>query len=689
MERGQINVTLTASSQLGLQTITKQILVEPEGVTIDRHTSLLLDLKDRAVDDKFLDLVLHRSPEMERQLERRFIYGSPRAHLTVSGDVVGPVFLAGTDTPVTTDLLLDRRMRSTDASVFAFGTSLWSLHYLRLTKQLQLSSVRPVFDQLNVEMAGILYRRRSDGAYSLWHNSPPSVWLTAWVVRVFDEARFQDWDQLLYVPSEMTAGSISWLLRHQNVETGAFGETAELADRPLDTKLHPVNDRRNISLTAQVLIALTQSMDTLEGQLRSRASDAKLSATRYLERELTSLTRAYDVAIVAHALILVNSGEAGAAFTALKTMKRYHDNMLYWSPEIIESNRMSEEVSQRDLIQPKDPQTFDSEAVETTAYALLVYLFRDAISGDQEKMVLWLNSMRTSDGGFGSTTASLMALRALTEYSYRARLREITDLRVGVKWSARARNERSIHLTNSSVARTRRVEIDDVWGHVQLRGRGSGQALAQLHVAYGVDTWSRLLRPSRPFFRLSINEQFLPFRNRSIGLVNVCLRWLYLEGAPNSGAAVLDVELPSGYVLFQPEADEIVSESRRVGGATLRHGIGSDNHYHERSAVWFFDSVPGDKDVCVNYTIRRWLAVSNMTQIRRALVYEQYQPEHFQMEMVNATTLYVLSVCEVCGSYQCPYCPHFSHTTTLLPPSILAIVVAAGFVAVLNVDSVD
>ena len=28
--------------------------------------------------------------------------------------------------------------------------------------------------------------------------------------------------------------------------------------------------------------------------------------------------------------------------------------------------------------------------------------------------------------------------------------------------------------------------------------------------------------------------------------------------------------------------------------------------------------------------------------------------------MVNAFSLYVLSVCHVCGSYQCPYCPIFS-----------------------------
>ena len=34
--------------------------------------------------------------------------------------------------------------------------------------------------------------------------------------------------------------------------------------------------------------------------------------------------------------------------------------------------------------------------------------------------------------------------------------------------------------------------------------------------------------------------------------------------------------------------------------------------------------------------------------------------ERFNETMVNAYSLYVLSICHVCGSYQCPYCPIFS-----------------------------
>jgi len=36
--------------------------------------------------------------------------------------------------------------------------------------------------------------------------------------------------------------------------------------------------------------------------------------------------------------------------------------------------------------------------------------------------------------------------------------------------------------------------------------------------------------------------------------------------------------------------------------------------------------------------------------------------ENFVMILVNSTPLYILNICEVCGSYQCPYCPYYSQT---------------------------
>lgn len=50
------------------------------------------------------------------------------------------------------------------------------------------------------------------------------------------------------------------------------------------------------------------------------------------------------------------------------------------------------------------------------------------------------------------------------------------------------------------------------------------------------------------------------------------------------------------------------------------------------------------------------------------MVFSPFLPEHFETTMINATSLSALDICEVCGSYQCPYCPSYSgRSSTLLP----------------------
>ena len=75
--------------------------------------------------------------------------------------------------------------------------------------------------------------------------------------------------------------------------------------------------------------------------------------------------------------------------------------MVYWSRRPVPSNNISYE-NQRPFVQPRTPNQQDAVAVETTAYALLVYLARDGIGDLQERVVTWLNTMRMVQGGFVS-----------------------------------------------------------------------------------------------------------------------------------------------------------------------------------------------------------------------------------------------------------------------------------------------
>ncbi|KAK3858623.1 hypothetical protein Pcinc_035182 [Petrolisthes cinctipes] len=688
VDHGEIELTVSAITQVGRDQEMTKLIVEPEGATIERHTSTLLDLKNRAVVYEYMDIIVEESFIIPLSIMRRFVAGSPKGHVSLCGDVVGPSFPYGG--PVDSMQMLRKELRGTEASAFNFGANLWTLHYLRLTNQLDYLKTRNVFDQLNVELAAIMYRFNSEGAFRMWDTGGPSVWLTAWTTRLLQQAQFQDWENLIYIEPRIISKAVEWLVKWQNPNNGAFMETPFYDRVPLDKKASPHSYGykheipKNISLTAQCLITLEMTINSLQGNVRSQANNARTFAIRYLERELVYIRDPYEMAVVSYALSVANSVEKEVAYNTLDLMKRQENGLIYWSRESIKTNTRVYENNQRNLLQPKFEEKWDSHAVEATSYALLVYLIRNGIDIDQERIVKWLNAMRMHDGGFISTVDTIVAMQALTEYSYQARLRDITDMRVVIEATGEeGRASNKVFISNSNVSSMNIIPIQNVWGLVNIVANGAGQAILQLDVSYGVD-WNELKKqPPVESFALTIYEDFSKFGNKSHCNIEVCARWINTEESFASSATVIEIEVPTGYVAFQRDLEKsIYSAHVNKTFPSIRDVIGGHGDVFAKKTVWFFDYVPSNETWCFEYTMKRWYPVANLTRVRKATIYEQYQPERFQMVMLNSS-VNTLDVCEVCGSYQCPYCPVFSSGPTLNLPSLLTLVSSVLLVTLL------
>ena len=115
--------------------------------------------------------------------------------------------------------------------------------------------------------------------------------------------------------------------------------------------------RRNISLTAHVLIALTETADKLQGDVKRFSNTARHRAVKYLERYLEKVimmmmmmmilmimmikvTDPYEVAIMAYSLSLAKSAEASAAYGKLLKMRREKGGRVYWSRNEIKTNNV-------------------------------------------------------------------------------------------------------------------------------------------------------------------------------------------------------------------------------------------------------------------------------------------------------------------------------------------------------------
>ena len=79
-----------------------------------------------------------------------------------------------------------------------------------------------------------------------------------------ETASFQDWEDYIYIDPTVFGSAVMWILNYQS-EEGAFYET-EYTDTPLHYAMFN-DDKRNISLTAHVLIALAETADKLQGLL--------------------------------------------------------------------------------------------------------------------------------------------------------------------------------------------------------------------------------------------------------------------------------------------------------------------------------------------------------------------------------------------------------------------------------------
>jgi hypothetical protein len=556
IEQGEITVSITLSTQIMSSTQDTVTVITPEGCGMHRHTSTLIDLKSRAFEVEYLDIVVDETPLIPYEINRRYIYGSPYGMVSISGDVIGPTFL--NDEPASLESMFPEFSgkfgKGSEYHAFNLAANTWQLHYFRLTNQLQENwdLVKAVFEQMNLEYAAVMRRFSTQGWVTMWDNSGPSVWLTSWCIRIFQAASFQDWEDFFFVDPQVTTSAVMWLINYQEID-GAFTETEYIPHamhRGMDGN-RTNGGMKNISLTAHVLISLHETAVNLQGRFKRYSATARQRATTFLERNLAKIADPYDMALTAYALALSKSPESDAAYGKLLKMKQEEAGMVYWSPTKIAFNSVRYEFN-RPFLLPKDNQENDAMAVEATAYALLtLFLVKGGgMTILQDQIVNWLNSMRMAYGGFLSSVDTIVALEALVRYSSNSRIKDITDLHVEVDLPDSNTRMRIPISGEAGISQLRQIPITNIWGHVVILASGSGQALAQMDVVFGVDNEQFIDSPPEECFTLSIQEAFRG-RNKSEIDVKTCFSWTCTHESPASGMAMLLVDMPSGYIMQQ------------------------------------------------------------------------------------------------------------------------------------------
>ncbi|XP_071744217.1 CD109 antigen [Lepeophtheirus salmonis] len=648
IESGTLSVEIHMSTQLMLVSQVVNVLIEPEGSPVLRHTSFMLDLKNRGKVYKFAKIVVDESPIIPYEVYRRFIYGSAKGTLTISGDVVGPIFPQ--DTPVSSSILFPEGRsyriptKGAEVHLFNLGANALQLHYIRLTNQaskLDSSLISDIFETMNLEFLGVLRYYSAHGWISTHDSSDPSVYLTAWALYVFHHVVFHDWEEYIYLDKNIMASSILWLVNYQTYR-GDFIEYLSF---------FPLSPWPNFHLTAFVLIALEKTCFLLSGNERRICFIARSKAQNVIEENLQFINDVTDLAICSYALVLSKSDLSTRAYEKLKLKAIVTNGNIYWSPHPITPNVVKNEFN-RPFMEAKICQDQDAGAVQSTSYALLTSLLiaGSGIMTEQDRIIKWLNTMRQSSGGFISFVDTIIALDGLIQYSYNSRMKDVTNLKINVDLP-QSNISKEITIQSSNIHITHIIDIPNVYGHVNFFAKGSGQAVAQLNVEYGVDFEPFTDKSPKDYFHLTIKENYSG-RNKSEIEIESCFKWTLTNESNASGPAMLVVDIPTGYIMNQPEANMLVR--KRVVPEIVDADVTKSGR-----TIWYFSHI-SSKLRCFSHSVRRYFPVSNHTRTRQAIIIETINPERFFIRTFNSTSLHVLSICEVCGSYQCPYCPTYS-----------------------------
>ncbi|XP_047526413.1 CD109 antigen [Pieris napi] len=693
---GTIHINIHAATLHGIHRATKTIRVEADGLPQYRHQSVLLDLSNRAYVFQYMHVNVTETPIIPYEVDRYYVFGSNKATISIVGDVVGPLFPT---MPVNATSLLDLPMESGEQNMFSFAANMYLTLYMRLINQRNRTLEKEAFEHMNVLYQRQMSYMKLDGSFSLfrsdWNQSASSVWLTSFCSKIFQEASFNEWENFIYIDPNVISLAVSWVLEHQSPE-GAFYETTWLPDRnanttitvPMESQLYreygaqlmgeTVNNsivlQRNISLTAQVVITLEsvknlKDIGVREG-LSAQVATAQQRGVAWLERHLRLLSEwsePYALAITAYALACAKAPSAEHAYRLLKRRQRSEGGLVYWGKEPVPQPPYKME-NQKPFLLPRLPYKYDSNNIATTAYALMACMDHQ---DNNEQIVMWLNSQRLKDGGWSSTQDTYIALRALIEYTNRKRLRDVSSLTLTVDAVALNGTTKTLHVDNNNLAVMQSIEIPSAWGTVKVTARGAGYAILQMSVQYNVDVPRFQTAPPARSYSLLAHAQYYG-RNQSHIDYQTCASWTLLEESPRSGMSVMEVRIPTGYMIQQQRLDAYVL-SRKV--RTLQRA-----KYTPTKLLFFFDYLDHET-TCVNFTIERWYPVANMSRYLPIRVYDYYAPERFNETIFDALPTYLLNICEVCGSSQCPYCAVYNAALRIgVTPALVLLMVAARYI---------
>ncbi|GAA6083546.1 alpha-2-macroglobulin-like protein 1 isoform X1 [Tachysurus ichikawai] len=383
-------------------------------------------------------------------MPEEFVEGSAIASVSVLGDPMGRALqnLAS---------LLAMPYGCGEQNMLRFAPDIFILQYLESTNQLtpQIKSTAQTYLIKGYQRE--LNYIHIDGSYSAFGMSDASgnTWLTAFVMKSFGNAK-----RYIFIDQVFVDQAKSWLGQQQQ-ENGCFASVGQLIHTDMEGG---VNDE--LTLSAYITAAMLE----LNYTVTDPVVDSSLTCLR---NAYTHMNSNYAKALLFYTFTLAgDQGMRNTLISDLDAVAIVSGGGRHWS-------------------RVTDGSVTDSLEVEMTSYVLLSLMSGPELPGFDldysSSIVHWLSQQQNAFGGFVSTQDTVVALQALTKYSY-ATYSPAETVTVTITSPSGLINTFTIDQSNRLLYQE--SELQEVPGDYKVKAEGKGCVYVQFNLHYNIPSFS-------------------------------------------------------------------------------------------------------------------------------------------------------------------------------------------------------
>ncbi|HNT37070.1 MAG TPA: hypothetical protein PKH07_18920, partial [bacterium] len=251
----------------------------------------------------------------------------------------------------------------------------------------------------------------------------------------------------------------------------------------------------------------------------------------------------------------------------------------------------------------------DAADVETTALAAIAFLRSGKYPETTGKALTYLIQKKGAQGHWGSTQATILALKALM-LSLGSRTEEV-DASIVVSLNDETISELKVTPEDSDVMRL--VDLGEKTkegvSNVKLSLKGEGSLLYQIVGRYYLP-WTQKAAPEEPM-TITVNYDRTELAVNDIAAVNVKVK----NNRPVAAQMIIvDVGTPPGFQVQAADLESLVEKK-----------VFSKYEMTPRQVIAYFEKIEGNQTVEFSYTIQAKFPLRAKTP--QSKVYEYYNPE--------------------------------------------------------------